>query len=344
MVTGKNKRKPSFQTMKWSVKLSIAILCALYFTMIFAGFFAPYSPLEQNPQAGYASPVKLHFDGIRPYIYEQNYFLNELSYKKESREIKENGGGRKYYLKFFQNGKLLSVDRPAYFYLLGTDKLGRDLLSRIIHGARPSLSIGFIGLLIAFPIGIFYGACSGFFSGAVDNVMMRIAEAIMSLPSFYLLIILSSLLPPELSNVERFTMITFILSFISWAGLARIVRGQILSIREKEFIESAKTIGQDPFMIIIKHLVPHTMSFLVVAMTLSVPSFIIGESALSFLGLGINQPDPSWGNILAEGKDLSNIMTRPCMLWTPSLLIFFTVFSFNILGDFLRDWLDPKSG
>ncbi len=319
------------------------ILFVLYFIMIFASFFAPYDPLEQNPQAGYASPSHIHFDGIKPYIYERNYFLNELSYAKESREIKENGGGKRYYLKFFQNGKLVSVEKPAYFYLLGTDKLGRDLLSRIIHGSRPSLSIGFIGLLISFPIGIFYGACSGFFAGAVDNIMMRIAEAIMSLPSFYLLIILSSLLPPELSNIERFTMITFILSFISWAGLARIVRGQVLSIREKEFIEAAKTIGQKPAAIILKHLVPHTFSFLIVAMTLSVPGFIIGESALSFLGLGINQPDPSWGNILAEGKNLANIMTRPWMLWTPSILIFLAVFSFNLLGDYLRDQFDPKA-
>ena len=139
-------------------------------------------------------------------------------------------------------------------------------------------------------------------------------------------------------------IITFILSFISWAGLSRVVRGQVLSIKEREHVESAKSIGQKNIEIIIKHVVPHTFSYLIVAATLAVPSFIIGESALSFLGLGINQPDPSWGNILAEGKELSNILTRPWLLWAPSILIFGSVFAFNMIGDRLRDVLDPKFG
>ncbi len=244
--------------------------------------------------------------------------------------------------------KLISVDnngakKPAYIYLLGTDQLGRDLLSRLIYGARPSLSIGFLGLLIAFPIAIVFGGISGFAGGFVDNIMMRIAEAIMSLPGLYLLIILSSILPASLSNTQRFLMITIILSFISWAGLSRIIRGQILSLKSKEFIFAAKSIGERPSMIIIKHLIPHTASFLIIAATLAIPGYIVGESALSFLGLGINQPDPSWGNILAEGKELSNILTRPWMIWTPALLIFASVLSFNLIGDELRDILDPHS-
>ncbi len=324
------------------VFISALILSSLYLLVFFASFLAPYDPLYQNPQAGYAEPTKIYWDLQGPYVYEQIYNLNPDTFKKESLELKESAGGKKYHIKFFYDGKLLSVDKPANLYILGTDRVGRDLLSRLIYGAIPSLTIGFIGILVAFPIGVIYGAISGFIGGAVDNLMMRVAEAIMSLPSFYLLIILSAILPASLNNFQRFTMITFILSFISWASLARIIRGQILSLKEKEYIEAARSIGQNYFTIIIKHLVPHTTSFLIVAATLSVPGFIIGESALSFLGLGINQPDPSWGNILAEGKDLSNILTRPYLIWMPSLLIFAAVVSFNVLGDWLRDKFDPK--
>lgn len=336
MILAKTKKK----TTPLSVYLCISILIILYSVIAFADFLAPYDPLSQNPKAGYAEPSKIHWDKQGPYIFEQKYKLNEATFKKETIELRN---GPKYHLKFFKKAKLLSVDEPAYLYLLGTDRIGRDLFSRLIFGGRPSLIIGFIGLFISFPIGIIYGGISGFFGGAIDNLMMRLAEAIMSFPSFYLLIILSAILPASLSNFQRFAMITFILSFISWAGLSRIIRGQILSLKEKEFIEAARSIGQNYLIIITKHLVPHTASFLIVAITLSVPSFIIGESALSFLGLGINQPDPSWGNILAEGKDLSNILTRPWLIWSPSLLIFGAVFSFNILGDYLRDKLDPKS-
>lgn len=326
----------------------VIILFCLYTAISFADFLAPYDPNFQNPQAGYAEPSKIYTDWskLNPfkednglfYIYKQEYKLNEDTYKKETLEDKS----QYFYLKFFKNGKLISVDEPAYLYLLGTDQIGRDLLSRLIYGGRPSLTIGFIGLLIAFPLGILYGGISGYFGSWVDNLMMRITEAIMSLPSFYFLIILSALMPASLSNIQRFALITFILSFISWAGLSRIVRGQVLAIKRREFVEASRAIGQNNFVIIIKHIIPHTASFLIVAATLAVPSYIIGESALSFLGLGINQPDASWGNILAEGKELSNIMTRPWLMFAPASLIFASVFAFNMVGDRLRDLLDPK--
>jgi peptide/nickel transport system permease protein len=325
------------------VKIACVFLGFFYALAFLADFIAPYSPLEQNSSAGYASPSKIHFDFKKGfYVYSQNFFLDPITLKKSSKEITQNQGGSRYYIKFFTKGKLFQVDKPGYIYLFGTDRIGRDLFSRLIYGARPSLSIGFLGVLISFPLALIYGGIAGFAPRWIDNLMMRLAEAIMSLPSFYLLIILSAILPASLSNIERFALITVILSFISWAGLARIIRGQILSIKEKDFIASAQVIGQNHFMIILKHLLPHTTSLVIVSATLSVPSFIIGESALSFLGLGINQPDPSWGNILAEGKELSNILIRPLLLWVPAILIFITIFSFNVIGDYLRDKLDPK--
>jgi peptide/nickel transport system permease protein len=318
--------------------LAAASLIILYFFMVSASFIAPYDPLERNPIAGSVAPSRIYLDSQGLYIYNRVYEVDNSSYEKKSKELHSD----KFYIKFLRDAKLFSVEKPAYIYLLGTDSIGRDLFSRLIYGSIPSLTIGFLGLIIAFPLGVLYGGISGYLGGRIDNLMMRVAEAIMSLPSFYLLVILSAILPASLNNFQRFAMITFILSFISWAGLARIIRGLVLSIKEKEFIESARSVGQKDFMIVVKHLIPHTFSFLIVAITLSIPSFVIGESALSFLGLGINQPDPSWGNILAEGKELSNILTRPWLIWAPSLLIFLTVFSYNILGDFLRDFFDTK--
>jgi peptide/nickel transport system permease protein len=318
---------------------SILILLALYSMIIFADFLAPYDPNYQNPEAGYAEPSKIYWSRKGLYTYKQSFKLNPESFKKET---VENRNSPRYYIKFFKNNKLVSVDEPAHLYILGTDQLGRDLLSRLIHGGRPSLTIGFLALFIAFPLGVLYGGISGYFGSWLDNLMMRFAEAIMSLPSLYLLIILAAILPASLSNSQRFAMITIIISLISWAGLSRIIRGQVMSIKEKEFIESAKSLGQSDFVIIVKHLIPHTASFLIVAATLAVPGYIIGESALSFLGLGINQPDPSWGNILSEGNNLSNILTRPWLILAPSVLIFMAVFSYNMLGDKLRDILDPR--
>ena len=151
-----------------------------------------------------------------------------------------------------------------------------------------------------------------------------------------------NLLPPNLSNSQRFLLITIILSFVSWAGLSRVIRGQVLSIKEEEYVQAAKAIGVSDLKIIMKHIIPQTTSYIVIAATLSIPGFIIGESALSFLGMGITQPDPSWGNILAEGKELSNMLSRPWILLLPAACIFTSVLCFNLIGDKLRDILDPR--
>ena len=172
--------------------------------------------------------------------------------------------------------------------------------------------------------------------------MMRFAEAVMSIPSFYLLIILAAILPANMTSSQRFTLIIVILACIGWAGFARVVRGMVLSIKNQEFIDSAKTIGASSFRIITKHILPQTMSYVIVAITLSVPGYILGESGLSFLGLGIQQPDASWGNMLKEAQEYTNIIYRPWLL-TPGFLIFVTILAFNVIGDTIRDILDPKS-
>ena len=335
--------------------ICFSLLILIYFLIIFCDFIAPYNPNTRDPKASYMPPSMIYFTNEGrlsfPHIYETTYIFDKTSFTKKINENKS----KIYYLKFLNIGdkyNLLSIitskihlfgtDGEQRIYLFGTDRNGRDIFSRIIHGGRPSLTIGFIGLLIVFPLGLLYGGISGYLGGATDNLMMRIAEALMSLPYFYLIVVLASILPANISNSQRFLLITIILSFVSWAGLSRVIRGQVLAIKEEEYVQAAKAIGLSDLKIIINHILPQTTSYVIIAATLSIPGFIIGESALSFLGLGITQPDPSWGNILAEGKELSNMLLRPWILLLPALCIFISVLCFNLLGDKLRDLLDPQ--
>ena len=336
-------------------KICFFVLISLYILIIFCDFIAPYNPNTRDPKSSYMPPSMIYFTEHGklsfPFIYKTTYTFDKNTFIKKIVEDKN----KKYFINFFISGDeykflglfplkthLFGTTGEQRLYLFGTDRNGRDIFSRILHGGRPSLTIGFVALLIVFPLGVLYGGISGYFGGAIDNTMMRIAEALMSLPYFYLIVVLASILPANISNAQRFLLITIILSFVSWAGLSRVIRGQVLSIKEEEYVLAARAIGIKDLKIIIRHIVPQTTSYLVVAATLSVPGFIIGESALSFLGIGITQPDPSWGNILAEGKELSNMLLRPWILLLPAFCIFISVLCFNLIGDKLRDILDPR--
>ncbi len=227
--------------------------------------------------------------------------------------------------------------------LLGTDEQGRDQFTRILHGGRISLFIGLIGVAISFPIGMILGGISGYFGGWLDSIIMRVAEVLMTLPSLYLLVALASVLPDRVSSGQRFLLITIITSFISWAGLARVIRGQVLSIKEREFVQAARAMGAKPLYIILRHVLPQTATYAIISATLAIPSFIISESILSLIGLGIQTPDPSWGNLLSIATNTSIIIYQPWLIWPPAILIILTVLSFNLLGDGLRDALDPRN-
>lgn len=337
-------------------KTALIILGLIYLALFLADFIAPYTKDFSDRTMAYVPPSKIFVideNGklSKPYTY--NYIRNFDS--ENLRITYDLDRSEKHYIKFFSQGQpykflglipmkrhLITTDTTGRLYLLGTDINGRDVFSRLLFGGRISMTIGFLALFVLFPIGLLYGGIAGYFGGIVDTLMMRFAEAVMAIPSFYLLIILASILPSGMTSVQRFMLIVIILALIGWAGFARVVRGMVLSIKNQEFVQAAKSIGASRLRIIVKHILPQTASYVIVAMTLSVPSYILSESGLSFLGLGIQQPDASWGNMLKEAQEYTNIIYRPWLL-TPGFLIFVAVLAFNLVGDTIRDVLDPKS-
>ncbi|MBO6180419.1 ABC transporter permease [bacterium] len=337
-------------------RIALIVLSVIYIALFLADFIAPYTKDFSDRTMAYVPPSKVFTideNGKFSMPYTYNYVRE---FDSETLQIKYSlDRSQKHYIKFFSKGQpykflglipmkrhLFTTDDNGRIFLLGTDINGRDVFSRLLFGGRISMTIGFLALFVLFPIGLLYGGISGYFGGKTDMIMMRFAEGVMSIPSFYLLIILASILPSGMTSSQRFMLIVLILALIGWAGFARVVRGMVLSIKSEDYVQAAKSIGASKLRIITKHILPQTTSFVIVAMTLSVPSYILSESGLSFLGLGIQQPDASWGNMLKEAQEFTNILYRPWLL-TPGFLIFVSVLAFNLIGDTIRDVLDPKS-
>lgn len=333
---------------------SFYVLVFLYVGALFAGFLAPYHFAQESRELSYAPPSKIHvvdsFGKLcRPFVCLRSYKFDE-AYNRVYAEDKT----QKYPIKFFVKGDeyrlfglvksnfhLFGVDRKARINLFGTDSRGRDLFSRIIYGSRISLSIGLAGVFISLVIGVFIGGISGYFGGRIDQILMRACEIIMVIPGFYLMLALRGFFSYSLNSAQMYFIIVCIMSFIGWPGLARVVRGMALSLREQEFVSAARVLGVRDIKIIAVHIIPHTFSYLIVAVSLSIPGYILGESALSLLGLGIQDPYASWGNLLSEAMSIAQIKFHPWIL-IPGVFIFITVMAFNLFGDGLRDVFDPK--
>jgi peptide/nickel transport system permease protein len=350
------------------------LLLIFYLSVIAADFIAPYDPYASQIDGSLLPPTTIHWrnrDGqwLGPHVYPTTQSPTDLTtgdrelnvdFSKPS-PIQFFVKGNPYRLlqlkvplppKFEEkeifsgielNRHLFGTDGSAYLNLLGTDEQGRDQFSRLLFGGRISLFIGLVGIVISFPLGMIVGGISGYFGGWIDAILMRFVEVLMTIPGIYLLVALAAVLPPGLTSAQRFLLIVLITSFIGWSGLARVIRGQVLSIKEQEFVQAAQAMGATPWRIIIRHILPQTATYIVISATLAVPGFIVSESVLSLIGLGIQQPDPSWGNLLSLGTNASILVLQPWLIWPPALLIILTVLCFNLLGDGLRDALDPRS-
>jgi peptide/nickel transport system permease protein len=329
--------------------ISAGVLVSLYLAALFADFLAPYPTNEQDLDRTYHPPTALVFnDGA---FHAQGYVLvDPTEAKYEAVEglrypLSLFGKGFEYrFLGLFKTQRhLLTIEgAEGRLYLLGSDSTGRDVFSRLLHGARVSLFIGLLGITITTTLGFVVGGFSGYFGGRFDFCAMRFVEFMMAMPGLYLLLALRSALAPHFESDQMFFVIVIILSLIGWAGTARVLRGMTLSIRQHQYVMAAESMGQPPLVILRKHILPNLVSYLLVAATLSIPGYILGEAALSFLGLGIQEPSASWGLMLSQAQDVKVFYLNFWWLLTPGFAIFVTVIAYNVLGDVLRDVVDPK--
>ncbi len=349
-----------WQLMWWKFRkhklASIAgpIIIILYLGAIFCGFLSPAVPGMRFEDYKYAPPVKIHFGELESgnkglFIYDMEGTIDSETFRR-TYIVDE---GVKYPIRFFVRGEpykilglipmdvhLFGSDEGAPLFLLGTDRLGRDLFTRVLYGSQISLSIGLVGVAITFIVGLLIGGISGYFGGIVDTVIQRIIDMIVCIPTIPLWMALAAAMPRDWPITHMYFAIVLITSLIGWVGLARVVRGKILSLREEDFCMAAKIAGASDMYIIVRHMIPSFMSYILVSLTLSIPSTILGETSLSFLGLGLQPPAVSWGVLIQDAQNLQTVAHNPWLLW-PAAWIIVTVLMFNFLGDGLRDAADP---
>ena len=353
---------PQWKLVWWKFrkhKLALAsgiIFILIYLVAVFVEFLAPFLPDQTNSKYLYAPPQGLHF------VDDQGHWgLFVFGYTSKIdpvalRRTFEIDTSVEIPIGLFVQGvpskllNLIPIDRHLIapldptqpMYLLGADRLGRDVFSRLIFGTRVSMSIGLIGVMLSLVLGILLGGLSGYYGGNLDNLIQRCIEFLRSIPSIPLWMGLSAALPLDWPPLQVYFAITVILSLIGWTGLARVVRGRFLSLREEDFVMAARLDGASEMRIILGHMLPAFTSHIIAAITLAIPGMILSETALSFLGLGLREPVVSWGVLLQNAQDIRSIATAPWLL-VPALAVVVSVLALNFLGDGLRDAADPYS-
>jgi peptide/nickel transport system permease protein len=334
--------------------IALVVLVLLYLSAIFAGFVGPYRLDTRFKQQKDAPPSTLHWSHrgkfIGPFVYDVKQVTDPDTFRRTFVEEKETPYRVRLFMKgdeynfwglFPANIHLFAVeDLEIPFFVFGSDSLGRDIFSRIIHGSRISLTIGLIGVFVSFFFGIFLGGLSGFLGGIVDNIIQRIIEFILSLPQIPLWMSLAAAMPRDWPATKSYFFITLILSLVGWCRLARVVRGKVMSLANEDYVVAANLFGSSMPRTMFVHLIPAFFSHLIVSMTLAIPGMILGETALSFLGLGMQPPAVSWGVLLQDAQKIQVLAQAPWKL-IPCAFVVVAVLMFNFLGDGLRDAADP---
>jgi len=330
-------------------------LAVLYASTLVSEFVAPYGLDSRHADHVYAPPQAVHLfhEGrlLGPFVYPYAFTLNletlEREYTVDTSTPQRlrwfcRGDAYDFWGMFASDLHLFCAPEGGTAFLLGTDRLGRDMLSRIIYGARISLTIGLLGVAVSFVLGVSLGGLAGYFGGFIDSAIQRVIEVIRSFPVIPLWMALSAALPVSWDPLWVYFGITIILGLVDWPGLARAVRGRILSLREEDFAQAAVLMGAKPRRVVGRHLVPSFSSHLIASVTLAIPSMILGETALSFLGLGLRPPITSWGVLLTEAQNINAVALYPWLM-LPVVPVILVVLAFNFVGDGLRDAADPYS-